>query len=110
MLAGEGVEPPVEGMVNVERAISSPVRPPTPASGAGDPMYDALATWRRRRASDEGVPPFHVFANRVLAAIAEAKPCSEAELLAVPGVGPAKLDRYGGEVLNLVAAGRGAVA
>ena len=81
-------------------------RPPVPAirCTTRSPLGAA------RRASDEGVPPFHVFANRVLAAIAEAKPCSEAELLAVPGVGPAKLDRYGGEVLDLVAAGRGAVA
>ena len=47
---------------------------------------------------------FHVFANRVLAAIAEARPRSAEELLAVPGVGPAKLERYGAEVLEVVAA------
>jgi DNA helicase-2/ATP-dependent DNA helicase PcrA len=110
VLAGEGVGSPAEGREQVAQVTSSPTRPSSPASGAGDPMYDALATWRRRRASDEGVPPFHVFANRVLAAIAEAKPRSEAELLAVPGVGPAKLDRYGDEVLDLVAAGLGAAA
>jgi superfamily II DNA helicase RecQ len=50
------------------------------------------------------VPPFHVFANRTLDAIALARPSSPEELLAVPGVGRAKLDRYGAEVLEVVAA------
>jgi superfamily II DNA helicase RecQ len=49
------------------------------------------------------VPPFHVFHNRVLDAIATAQPRTLDELAAVPGVGPAKLDRYGGEVLEVIA-------
>jgi len=73
-----------------------------PANG-GPGVYAALTAWRRGRAQADEVPPFHVFGNRVLAAIAEAKPASPDELLAVPGVGPAKLDRYGEEVLEVVA-------
>jgi DNA helicase II / ATP-dependent DNA helicase PcrA len=49
------------------------------------------------------VPAFHVFGDRVLAAIAAAVPQSHDELLSVPGVGPAKLERYGDEVLDVVA-------
>jgi DNA helicase-2/ATP-dependent DNA helicase PcrA len=40
-----------------------------------------------------------VFANRVLEAIVDAAPRSLEELARVPGVGPAKLERYGDEVL-----------
>src|SRR5262249_40551148 len=86
-------------------ALSSrPVPATEPARDPHAELYEALAAWRRRRATDEEVPAFHVFANRVLAAIAEARPGSAAELLAVPGVGPAKLERYGDEVLEVVAA------
>jgi superfamily II DNA helicase RecQ len=83
----------------------SPLVSARPAVDGAEPeMYAALASWRRRRASDEAVPAYHVFANRVLEAIAAAKPRSPEELLAVPGVGPAKLERYGAEVLEVVAA------
>jgi DNA helicase-2/ATP-dependent DNA helicase PcrA len=93
------------GAAEVSAAVLPPPPPPR-ATGVADPaVYDALAAWRRRRASDEAVPAYHVFANRVLAAIAEARPRSPDELLAVPGVGPAKLARYGDEVLEVVAAG-----
>ena len=93
-----GAEPP-------SRPSSSfvAVRPATSTVSQGDPVYDALATWRRGRAAEEGVPAFHVFANRVLAAVADAKPRTRADLLALPGIGPAKLDRYGDEVLEVVA-------
>jgi DNA helicase-2/ATP-dependent DNA helicase PcrA len=75
---------------------------PTEAPAAG--LYHALATWRRARAETEEVPPFHVLHNRVLDAIARARPRSHEELAAIPGIGPAKLDRYGDEVLEVVAA------
>jgi ATP-dependent DNA helicase RecQ len=92
------------------RPRAEPVAPPpravlvTALDASDSDTYAALATWRRRRASDEAVPAYHVFANRVLSAIAAAKPRSPEELLAVPGVGPAKLERYGAEVLEVVAA------
>ena len=77
-----------------------------PAAVAADPLlYEALAAWRKRRASSEAVPPYVVFHNSVLAAIADARPRSRAELARIAGVGPAKLDRYGDDVLALVAAG-----
>jgi superfamily II DNA helicase RecQ len=44
-----------------------------------------------------------VFNDRTLAALAERRPRSRAELLAVDGIGPAKLDRYGDELLGLLA-------
>src|SRR5581483_6234555 len=68
------------------------------------PLYAALAAWRGRRARVERIPAFRVFHNRVLAAIAGARPTTREELAEVSGVGPAKLDRYGEEVLEVVAA------
>jgi ATP-dependent DNA helicase RecQ len=48
------------------------------------------------------VPPYVVFHDRVLHQIADAKPASLGELSQIPGVGPAKLERYGADVLALV--------
>jgi superfamily II DNA helicase RecQ len=44
-----------------------------------------------------------VFNDRTLAALAERRPRSRGELLAIEGIGPAKLDRYGDELLSVLA-------
>jgi superfamily II DNA helicase RecQ len=69
---------------------------------ADDPLYAALREWRTLRARDDGVPAYVVFHDQTLAEIAEMKPPSAAALRRVKGVGPAKIDAYGDEVLALV--------
>jgi ATP-dependent DNA helicase RecQ len=44
-----------------------------------------------------------VFHNSTLAEIASRRPTTIAELASVPGVGPAKLERYGRELLDALA-------
>jgi DNA helicase-2/ATP-dependent DNA helicase PcrA len=73
-----------------------------PVEVADPGLFDALAAWRRQRAQADAVPAYVVFHNTTLAAIAGAKPRSIGELASVPGIGPAKLDRYGDEVLAVV--------
>jgi DNA helicase II / ATP-dependent DNA helicase PcrA len=87
------------------RAAAPPARAKREAVTAADPeLFDALAAWRKQRAKVEEVPAYIVFHNSVLAAIADAKPRSLSELATVAGVGPSKLERYGDEVLEVVAA------
>ena len=45
------------------------------------------------------MPAYVVFHNATLAEIADRQPRTLSELALVPGVGPAKLERYGEEVL-----------
>jgi superfamily II DNA helicase RecQ len=52
------------------------------------------------------VPAYVVFHDSTLSAIAAAGPTSAAELAQLPGVGPAKLERYGEDVLEVVRARR----
>ena len=75
-----------------------------PTAGS-DGLYHRLAVWRRARADEDDVPAYVVFDNRTLDAIARTRPASLAELASLPGVGPVKLERYGGDVLELVADG-----
>lgn len=64
--------------------------------------FEALKAWRLRRARADEIPAYVVFHNSTLEEIAGRRPQSLAELAAVPGVGPAKLERYGEEVLKLL--------
>ena len=66
--------------------------------------FEALKAWRLARARAEEVPAYVIFHNTTLAEIAGRRPRSLAELAAIPGVGPAKLGRYGEEVLAALAA------
>ena len=74
-----------------------------PAAGGG--LFDALKRWRRDRAGRDGVPAYVVFHDSTLAEIADRRPRTVVELLAVSGVGPSKIERYGAEVLGIVATG-----
>lgn len=65
---------------------------------------DQLRALRARLAKDEEVPAYVIFPDRALREIARARPRSLATLAAVHGVGPARLDRYGRAVLEVLAA------
>ncbi|HTF60140.1 MAG TPA: ATP-dependent DNA helicase UvrD2, partial [Actinomycetes bacterium] len=69
---------------------------------ADGPLAEQLRVWRRKRAEADGVPAYVVFNDRTLAALSERQPRSRGELLAVEGIGPSKLDRYGDELLALL--------
>ena len=66
-------------------------------------LFEALRTWRRERAGDDEVPPYVVFTDATLQLIAEHRPSTDAGLLKIAGVGPTKLEKYGAEVLALLA-------
>ena len=63
------------------------------------PAVQALKEWRLARARAEEVPAYVVFNDRTLAELLRMQPRTISELAAVPGIGPAKLERYGPELL-----------
>jgi len=65
-------------------------------------LFERLRAWRKQRADQESVPAFVVFTDATLQLIAEQRPSSAAELLRISGVGPAKLERYGDALLEVV--------
>lgn len=75
-------------------------RPPSPLAAAAGV---ALRAWRLERSRADGVPAYVVLSDKHLDGIAERHPTTLAELRACPGIGPAKLDAYGDEILELLA-------
>ena len=65
-------------------------------------LFEALKAWRRDAARATGVPAFVIVHDTTLAAVAEARPIDRAALLALPGMGPVKADRYGDAMLAVV--------
>ncbi len=65
-------------------------------------LFDALRDWRKARAAEDGVPPFVVFHDRVLAELARKTPLSTHELTSISGVGATKRDRYGSDIVKVI--------
>jgi superfamily II DNA helicase RecQ len=83
---------------------SAPRRAAEPEGDVDAGLFERLRSWRRETARAESVPAFRVFSDRTLRALAVARPADEQELAAVPGVGPAKLERYGEALLGQIGA------
>lgn len=86
-------------------------RPGAADLGAADAeLFERLRALRLRLAQEAAVPPYVIFHDATLAAMAAARPATEEELLALPGVGEKKLATYGKAFLEEIASGLEATA
>jgi ATP-dependent DNA helicase RecQ len=65
-------------------------------------FFEILRAWRAEQAREQGVPPYIVFLDKTLRSVVAQKPASLPELSQISGVGQAKLERYGADILGLV--------
>jgi ATP-dependent DNA helicase RecQ len=85
-------------------------KPPSADPGAtrrrssrwGGPVARALDNYRRRTARALKWKTYMVFQHSVILAIDRAEPRSREELARIPGLGPAKIERFGDDILDLV--------
>jgi DNA helicase-2/ATP-dependent DNA helicase PcrA len=73
-----------------------------PLSPEEQATFESLRDWRASVAKAADVPAFVVFHDKTLRAIARRRPQSTDDLLAVAGLGPVKVDRYGDALLQVV--------
>jgi DNA helicase-2/ATP-dependent DNA helicase PcrA len=77
-------------------------RCPTCPSDLDEDLYERLKAWRSRVAAEQKVPAYVVFTDATLVALAERRPGTPPELLAIAGIGSRKLGQYGAAVFALV--------
>ncbi|MDP1832348.1 MAG: ATP-dependent DNA helicase RecQ [Geothrix sp.] len=65
-------------------------------------LYLELKSLRKRLADAKGVPAYVIFSDATLQQMARFRPATEAEFLALSGVGPKKLQQYGDVFLGLL--------
>jgi superfamily II DNA helicase RecQ len=84
-------------------AGTGPMVPEIQTAGPIDTdLFNRLKQWRMETARQRSVPAYVVFSDATLEAIATARPRNELELSLIKGVGPAKLDAYAEDILDLV--------
>ena len=67
-------------------------------------IFESLRSWRLDTAKRLGKPPYLIFPDKTLAAIAQIKPTSLEQMDCISGVGRKKLERYGNEIIEIIRA------
>ena len=90
------------------RARSAAILPESHViTAADDALFQRLRVWRREVARQHNVPAYTVLHDSSLRAIAQQVPESLEQLRGIPGIGAAKLERYGAALLQVVVAAPG---
>ena len=105
----DAARPLLRGEVDLELALprikTKAKKKPKAARDAGpydEGLFDHLRELRKRLADEQGVPPYIVFGDATLIQMASLCPLDEDQLLAVSGVGQAKLAKYGRDFLDAI--------
>jgi ATP-dependent DNA helicase RecQ len=69
---------------------------------ASDPLYQAVRSWRLERARADGVPAYTLFSDRTLRDLVASRPGDRDGLLATWGLGEAKVERFGEDLLHVL--------
>ncbi len=97
------LEVAVEVAGTLQRHSGPGAGPDEALDGEAGERFERLRGWRRATSLAEGVPAFVVFGDRTLRELARRNPGDTRTLVGVPGIGPAKLARYGDDVLRVLA-------
>lgn len=115
LVLGPHAGPVLRGETTLELAVErTPVKATRPRSRRGPSRaaegleiaprerFEALRVWRTSVARDKQIPPYMVFSDATLVAIAEHQPASIDALSQISGVGAKKLAEYGDAVLQVL--------
>ncbi|MGN6606458.1 MAG: ATP-dependent helicase [Jatrophihabitans sp.] len=82
--------------------ITKKAKSPKPEAEDAE-LFGRLRAWRKAQAEAQSVPPYVIFSDATLVAIADARPGDRQGLSRISGVGAVKLDRYAEPVLRVLA-------
>jgi ATP-dependent DNA helicase RecQ len=101
----EASRPVLKGEQRVEMRRPTAPRRKKKSKGtvhASNPLFERLKAWRTEQARAQSVPPYVVFHDATLSAIAAAQPRDLETLSTIGGIGTKKLERYGPALLQLL--------
>ncbi len=84
------------------KKAAAPRKRKRPDAGQPSGIEQALRAWRLAEAKRRGVPAFRIFLDSTLEAIADARPQTAGELLAIPGIGIHTIEKYGAQIYRIV--------
>lgn len=80
------------------------VSDPSVATVDGDPLHESLKALRLEWSKEEKKPAYTFFTNETLDTLVRMRPKTPRELALVKGLGPARIERYGADLLAVIAA------
>ena len=86
-----------QGMNKDEPVVSN-----IPEDLASNPLVKELRKYRYHKATEENTKPYFIFTNNEMESLIESLPRSTEELLKVRGFGPAKVEKYGDDLLSII--------
>ncbi len=81
------------------------VKAPAKSAPADAGIETALRAWRLAEARRRGVPAFRILTDNALRQIADARPATASELLAISGIGMSTVEKYGAQIYRLLHGG-----
>ncbi|MBI4910725.1 MAG: DNA topoisomerase 3 [Acidobacteria bacterium] len=75
---------------------------PAPANESTSALEKALKAWRLEEAKRKNVPAFRIFSDQALHAIAQRRPATASELVAIPGLGIRIAEKYGHQIYRIL--------
>ena len=85
------------------RVLGPPAAAPRAAAPGDEGLREVLTAWRLERSRADNVPAYVVFTNKTLDDLVARRPTDYAGLRACTGIGPAKVENYGDDLLAVIA-------
>jgi ATP-dependent DNA helicase RecQ len=90
---------PAKRRATQARSSSTTISDLAPADEA---LFQLLRRWRADTAREQAVPAYVILHDKTLRELAEARPVSHGMLSGITGMGSAKIEHYGTELLDLI--------
>ena len=88
-------------MARTTQAVKTAAPAPLRLTAEGEALAARIREWRAAEARRLRVPAYVVLHDRTVNALAKARPGNPKQLLAIDGMGPAKVEKFGEAILEL---------
>ena len=92
----------VEELKASKSSKSKRSRNKTPVRPEQEVLWEALRDCRKRLAEEYDVPPYVIFHDATLQEMLELQPMSRMDMLTITGIGESKLEKYGGDFIEVI--------